>query len=182
MLSQSSKHNGDGMTDDKDIEKKADEFTEVYSEPPIPVYEIARKNKVKVYTEDFEELADRFSGFCDFESDTIYLNKEDAPKKQFFTAAHEFGHWVLHRNLYISKVKDYALMPKRRAFVDSASDNPEEKQADYFATCLLMPRLLVEKFCPHYLSPELAEMFNVPRVLIEKRLEEVLWQDKMKIR
>lgn len=160
--------------DNKDIEKKADEFTEVYSEPPIPVYEIVRENKVEVYTEDFEELADRFSGFCDFKNDKIYLNTEDAPKKQFFTAAHEFGHWVLHKPLYVREPKSYELMPRQRAFAGCASDNLEEKQADYFAVCLLMPRLLVKKFHPYYSTSDLANIFNVPRILLEKRLKEIL--------
>ena len=162
------------MMDYKDIEKKADEFTRGYSEPPIPVYEVARENEVEVYTEDFEELADRFSGFCDFENDKIYLNREDSPKKQFFTAAHEFGHWVLHRSLYLAKPKDYALMPRQRAFANGTTDNLKEKQADYFATCLLMPRLLVKKFHPYYSSSDLANIFNVARILMEKRLREIL--------
>ena len=160
--------------DYKDIEKKADEFTKVYSEPPIPVYEIARENKIEVYTEDFEELADRFSGFCDFKNDRIYLNKEDLPKRQFFTAAHEFGHWVLHKSLYLAKPKDYALMPRQRAFANGTCDNLEEKEADYFAICLLLPHPLVEKFHPYYSSSYLANIFNVPRILMEERLKEIL--------
>ena len=160
--------------DYENIEKKANEFTEVYLEPPVPVYEVARENEVEVYTGDFEKLADRFSGFCDFKKDNIYLNQEDTPKRQCFTAAHEFGHWVLHKSFYIANPEKYAFMPKKKAFVNGNSDDEMEKQADYFAICLLMPRLLVKKFYPHYSSSELAEIFNVPRILMEKRLREIL--------
>ena len=164
------------MDDSKriEIEGKADEFTEVYLEPPVPVYEIARENEVEVYIGDFEKLADRFSGFCDFENDNIYLNQKDTSKRQYFTAAHEFGHWVLHKDIYITNPEKYAFMPKKKAFVNGRPDDQMEKQADYFATCLLMPRLLVKKFYPHYSSSGLADIFNVPRILMERRLREIL--------
>ena len=164
------------MDDNKrmEIEKKADEFTEAYFEPPVPVYEVARENKVEVYTADFEELADTFSGFCDFNSDNIYLNQEDASKKQYFTAAHELGHWILHKDDYVADPEKYVFMPKRRAIANDSSSDHMEREADYFATCLLLPRVLVKKFYPHYSSSQLAEIFNVPRILMEKRLKEVL--------
>ena len=162
------------MMDRKDIEKRADEFTKGYSEPPIPVYEVARENEVEVYTANFGKFSDRFSGFCDFENRNIYLNREDSPKKQFFTAAHEFGHWVFHKEPYMANPEAYAFMPRKKAFVNGGSDDHMEKEADCFATCLLMPRLLVKKFYPHYSSSELAKIFNVPRILMEKRLREIL--------
>ena len=162
------------MMDCEGIEKETGKLTEVYLEPPIPVYEVARENEVEVYTADFEDLADRFSGFCDFENDKIYLNEKDTPKRQYFTAAHEFGHWVLHREHYIANPEKYAFMPKKKAFVNGNSGDHMEKEADYFAVCLLMPRLLVKKFHPHYSSSGLADIFNVPRILMEKRLREVL--------
>lgn len=159
---------------DKNIEKKADKLTGVYLEPPVPVYRIARENKVEVYTAGFGEFSNRFSGLCDFENDKIYLNEEDPPQKQYFTAAHEFGHWLLHKKKYIANPERYALMPKKRVLGNGDSDDQMEKEADYFATCLLMPRLLVEKFHPHYSVPDLADMFHVPRNLMEERLKEVL--------
>ena len=53
-------------------------------------------------------------GYPNKKAGKIYLNREASPKKQFFTAAHEFGHWVLHRSLYLAKLGDYALMPRQR--------------------------------------------------------------------
>lgn len=162
------------MMDYEDIEKKADEFTGIYLEPPIPVYGVARENEVEVYTADFGNFSDRFSGFCDFKNNNIYLNEKDTQKKQYFTAAHEFGHWALHRSDYIAEPERYAFMPKKKAFVNGNSDDLMEKQADYFAVCLLMPRLLVKKFYSRYSSSELANMFKVPRILMENRLREIL--------
>ena len=162
------------MMDKKDIKKKADELTERYLEPPVPVYRIARENKVEVYTADFGKFSDRFSGLCDFEYDNIYLNEKDKPKWQHFTAAHEFGHWLLHKSDYTDNPERYALMPKEKLLGNGDSDDRMEKEADYFAICLLMPRLLIEKFRPHYSSSDLAGMFNVSHDLMEKRLKEVL--------
>ena len=162
------------MMNHKDIEKKSDEFAGVYSEPPVPIYGIARDNKVEVYTADFGKFSDRFSGFCDFENDNIYLNEKDTTERQCFTAAHEFGHWVLHRDDYIADPERYAFMSKRTETANGNPDDPMEREADCFATCLLMPRLLVKKFHPHYSPSDLADMFNVPLDLMEKRLKEVL--------
>ncbi|MCY4039013.1 MAG: ImmA/IrrE family metallo-endopeptidase [Hyphomicrobiales bacterium] len=160
--------------DDKEIEKKADELTERYLEPPVPVYGIARENKVEVYTADFGEFSNRFSGFFDFENADIYLNEKDAIEKQYFTTAHEFGHWILHKDDYIADPERYAFMSKRTETANGNSDDYMEREADYFATCLLMPRLLVKKFVPYHSSSELAAMFNVPHALMENRLKEVL--------
>lgn len=65
-------------------------------------------------------------------------------------------------------------MPRQRVFAGGASDSLEEKEADCFAMCLLMPRLLVKKFHPYYSSSDLANIFNVTRILMEKRLKEIL--------
>ena len=162
------------MMNGKNIEKSADKLTGAYLEPPIPVYRIARENEVEVYTADFGKFSNRFSGLCDFENNNIYLNEKDTPERQYLTAAHEFGHWILHREHYIANPERYALMPKKKAFGNDNSDDPMEEEANRFAICLLMPRLLVKKFHPHYSPSELAEMFAIPRTLMEERLKEVL--------
>jgi hypothetical protein len=64
-----------------------------------------------------------------------------------FTLAHEGGHWRLHRHLF---AKD----PAQASFLDeesppsvvcrsSQAKEPVEWQADFYASCLLMPRKLV---------------------------------------
>ena len=55
--------NGNRMVDCKDIEGKANEFTKVYSEPPISVYRIAWNLGVQVWVTDFDEIAEEHSGF-----------------------------------------------------------------------------------------------------------------------
>lgn len=57
-----------------------------------------------------------------------------------FTLAHEVGHWQLHRHIY------YHLRANEDAPIASRLCDAHrriERQADYFAACLLMPRLHV---------------------------------------
>lgn len=63
-----------------------------------------------------------------------------------FTLAHEIGHWRLHRQHLRSDPHEAMLFEAngRPAFVCRSSEKPpEERQADMFAGCLLMPRDLV---------------------------------------
>lgn len=55
--------------------------------------------------------------------------------KKRFIIAHEFAHFMLHKNEHT-----------QFAHRDTDKKNsPEEREADYFARCLLMPRELVSK-------------------------------------
>lgn len=68
------------------------------------------------------------SGVVDHSSKKIFINDQDSPKRRLFTAAHEVGHICLHPG---DDHIDYR-----------NSDFPldqREKDADYFAACLLMP-------------------------------------------
>lgn len=59
----------------------------------------------------------------------------DFLKRRRYIAAHEYGHYVLHKKSdEIYAHRDYT---KKDALL--------EKEADYFARCLLMPRELIEK-------------------------------------
>jgi hypothetical protein len=68
-----------------------------------------------------------------------------------FTLAHELGHWVLHRPLWESKQIEVPLFSldgaePTPAVVCRSDKKPQaEWQADYFASCLLMPEPLVRE-------------------------------------
>ena len=156
--------------DYKDIEKKAYEFTKIYSELPIPVCEIAQEEGLEVYKADFGDDSDIFSGFCDFENKEIYVNRSDSPIRQFFVTAHELGHWILHRGEHGGKPHGYAFSLKQGADADSNADSLMEREADYFAVNLIMPSHLIKRLRNHYVASDLAEMFNVSRTMMEKRL------------
>lgn len=154
----------------EDIEKKADGLTEVYSEAPIPVYEIIRSKGIEVYEAEFRVRVKNVHGFCDFVGGAIYLNNVDTPTQQIYTAAHELGHWVLHKSKYEGKNKRYACLPKGNA-VGFDIDEEEEDQANFFASRLLVPRLLLRPYRSYNNSiASLAKEFNVSRDLMERRV------------
>jgi Zn-dependent peptidase ImmA (M78 family) len=61
-----------------------------------------------------------------------------------FTCAHEAGHWILHRHLVETAA---GLKRVKEAIVCRAKNarEPMEWQADYFATCFLMPGMEMKK-------------------------------------
>ena len=56
-----------------------------------------------------------------------------------FTAAHEFGHFVLHPDEQMHR--DIPM----DSHVHAKARSPKEEEADYFAACLLMPKPFVEQ-------------------------------------
>jgi Zn-dependent peptidase ImmA (M78 family) len=58
-----------------------------------------------------------------------------------FSVAHEIGHWQLHR-LYVAKDPHQLDAPSEPTVIRRSSEKSEriERQANYFASCLLMPR------------------------------------------
>jgi hypothetical protein len=77
------------------------------------------------------------------------------------TLAHEGGHWRLHRHLFARDSAQVPLFnkpaPPSIACLSGHSQTPIEWQADYYASCLLMPRKLViaawDEMFPGILQP-----------------------------
>lgn len=166
---------GETLMDYRSIEKKADKLTSIYSELPIPVYEIAQEEGLEVYDADFGDFANTCSGFCDFEEKGIYLNQDDGPIRQFFVAAHELGHWFLHREKYEKEPDGFAFCLKQGVDANGFDiDVNAEKEAHYFAVNLVMPNRLIKVLRHRYSASDLASIFNVSRTMMEKRLNGVL--------
>lgn len=68
----------------------------------------------------------------------IYVNSREPSVRQRFTAAHELGHYLLHRSLIGERVEDNYLL---RA---AGFSNQQEIEANRFAANLLMPKHLIE--------------------------------------
>lgn len=56
-----------------------------------------------------------------------------------FTLAHELAHWLLHKEYIISAQNE-------AAYIDGTHSNKMEKQADYFASAILMPVAIIKKY------------------------------------
>ena len=134
--------------------------------PPIPIEDIVEKHlKLGVEFDDTHRLFDLPRSGLGLEPDILgaiffddarivideSLDPEENPSKEGryrFTLAHEGGgHWRLHRHLFAKDPTQVALFdePAAPSVVcrSSQAKEPVEWQADFYASCLLMPRKLI---------------------------------------
>ncbi|WP_052201686.1 ImmA/IrrE family metallo-endopeptidase [Ensifer sp. ZNC0028] len=149
--------------------KSADSLTALYTTPPIPVLEIAESNGVNVVFADFGKQNEMVAGFCDFKTARLYVNKDDRVERQFFTIAHEFGHWMLHRDLFLAHPEKYPVLPR---FQNVPAHTPMEQEANYFAANLLVPARLLRPVM-HAPVTYLANIFRVSKTMMEYRVKNV---------
>lgn len=69
----------------------------------------------------------------------IFTNTSSRLAREIFTLAHEIGHIVLHMENSSSFIDD-------NTTISSRSTDEKEKEANYFASCLLMPGDKIDKF------------------------------------
>jgi Zn-dependent peptidase ImmA (M78 family) len=144
----------------------ADQLTKNISVPPVPVLEIAERSGVDVVFIDFEDLDEAVAGYCDFEQECIFVNMNDQPTRQTFTMAHELGHWILHRQYYLSNPEKYPVLPR---YGSPDNTNPMEKEANHFAAHLLVPDRLLKPVIDAPVT-KLARVFMVSRLMMEYRV------------
>jgi Zn-dependent peptidase ImmA (M78 family) len=133
--------------------------------PPVPIEDIVEKHlKLRVEFDDTHKMfgVPRLStrdadilGAIFFDEARIVIDEsldpEENPAKEGryrFTLAHEGGgHWRLHRCLFTTNAAQIALFDQAAApsFICrlSQAKEPVEWQADFHASCTLMPRKLV---------------------------------------
>ncbi len=134
--------------------------------PPIPIEDIVEKHlKLGIEFDDMHRRLDHPRSGLGLDPDilgAIFFNErrividesldpEENPSKEGryrFTLAHEGGgHWRLHRHLFATDPAQASLFnePAPPAVVcrSSQAKDPVEWQADFYASCLLMPRELV---------------------------------------
>ncbi|MCL1891992.1 MAG: ImmA/IrrE family metallo-endopeptidase [Alphaproteobacteria bacterium] len=68
----------------------------------------------------------------------IYINQYESEQRQRFTIAHELGHYVKHREKYANGRFQHDLI-----FFRDENTNPDEREANDFASNLLMPETIV---------------------------------------
>lgn len=146
----------------------ADGITKVYSSPPIPVLEIAQDKGVQVVFASFGRYSQSVAGFCDFEGARLLVNSDDIPTRQNFTLAHELGHWIMHRDIFLKNPDKYSVLPRANSYGLNA---PLEREANTFAAHLLVPsRLLNRVRTPTTSVTALADIFRVSRTMMEIRI------------
>ena len=153
----------------KYAEECADKLTRSLSAPPIPVLEIAEQNGVNVVFSNFGEHSEKVAGFCDFRDSRLFVNRDDIPTRQAFTMAHELGHWIMHREFFVANPERYPVLPR---FNNPDRSNVFEKEANFFAACLLVPKRLLLPVQDASVSA-LAQIFGVSRMMMEHRVSSV---------
>jgi Zn-dependent peptidase ImmA (M78 family) len=135
--------------------------------PPIPAEDIIeRLLNVKLNYIDFEEKLgiDGVLGATYVHKRMICINEnllnDKSEGRLAFTCSHEIGHWVLHRKFIHSA--DNSGQEKKTIICRTENARlPIEWQADYFASCLLMPEEYVKDAYYRTFGPDPIVLYNV---------------------
>ena len=111
------------------------------NEAPVPVGRIAKAEGARIF---YQSLEDSVSGFLyrDQQQAVIGVNTHHAPVRQNFTTAHELGHLMLHDQEQLHVDHDFRV--RLRDDVSSQGTDEAEREANFFAASLLMPREFLE--------------------------------------
>lgn len=111
-----------------------------WGDVPVPVMRIIEELGLGP---DFESLPDNISGAIKMRPDGNYrivINSGHHENRQRFTAAHELGHYIYHRDLLGQGVGDTRAYRAEGAGIPNLAIQPmHERQANSFAANLLMP-------------------------------------------
>jgi Zn-dependent peptidase ImmA (M78 family) len=111
------------------------------TEAPVQVAKIAKAKGVRIYVSSLEG---DLSGFLyrDKDQSMIGVNTHHHPLRQNFTICHELGHFLLHdpEPLHV----DHEFRVRLRNDVSSQGTDVAEREANFFAASLLMPREFLE--------------------------------------
>lgn len=107
-------------------------------ELPILPEHIATASRL---TFNYSNYEDYFDGMLEHLSGEfhVYMNLDKAPQgsaRSRFTFAHELGHYFIDEHRLALEA---GLTPSHPSYTNFQSENIVEKEADYFASCLLMP-------------------------------------------
>lgn len=137
---------------------------------PVPIDTIIREIGLPI---SYEQLADDISGWIERlpgDGYKIVVNSSHAPTRQRFTAAHELGHYIYHRDLLGEGVGD------NRAYRAEGTNRPNinirpvhERQANSFAANVLMPRHAIATLSSRA-TDEMAKIFHVSEEAMRIRL------------
>lgn len=108
---------------------------------PVPVAKIAKAKGARIHV---DALEGELSGFLyrDNDQTVIGVNTSHSPGRQNFTMAHELGHLLLHDQEQLRVDREFRV--RLRDDVSSQGTDVGEREANFFAASLLMPREFLE--------------------------------------
>lgn len=129
-------------------------------EPPVPTKSLAQLPRIEVIEVNRPPVSGstHWSG----RSWVIALNAHERQPRQRFTLAHELKHVIDHTTRSFLYTGMPGMTPAEQA----------ERAADYFASCLLVPRTWLRKACAHGHSESatIGRLFKVPVPVARHRL------------
>ncbi len=142
---------------------------------PVPVERIVASYGIQLRKGDLEDVSGLIVRAGT--SVTIGVNAKQSRKRQRFTIAHEFGHFLLHEGMSSHVDKNYRV--NFRSDESSLAVDVEEIEANFFAATLLMPKAFLHKanavdaVDSDRSVAELAAMFNVSQHAMSLRIGNV---------
>jgi Zn-dependent peptidase ImmA (M78 family) len=110
-------------------------------EAPVPVPQIAKAQGARIYVDSLEGDLSGFL-FRDNDQAVIGVNTQHHPNRQNFTIAHELGHLLLHDQEQLHVDREFRV--RLRNDVSSQGTEEAEREANFFAASLLMPKDFLE--------------------------------------
>jgi len=133
---------------------------------PVRIGEVAQHSEVHIQAGAFEHPD--VSGMYERAKRTIYVDLDDNVNRQAFTIAHELGHHYLHAS------KDSEVYFRHYAEQLNFEDEQQEREANLFAACLLMPHYAVRlAYAETNDVRSLARRFAVSETAMYYRLSEL---------
>lgn len=154
------------------------------NEAPVEIIRVCNELGIKVFE---TYLKENISGLIvvdnkvweEYNSDKfILVNLAEPATRRRFTIAHELAHYVLHR--------EDGLLYKHRDMNDGSGNKDRiEKEADYFASNILMPEKLIREHIKYVrdhsfgklpgfiIAKDIADMFAVSESAAEVRLRQL---------
>lgn len=126
------------------IKKLAESIALSFNEKITPLEKILREEELEIFYDDYDKGT--FDGMTIFDEGNFYIHINTANNNKSnngrgrFTLAHELGHYIIdsHRlGLMSGLLEPHPSKTNQKQFYEI------EREADYFASCLLMPE---EKF------------------------------------
>lgn len=169
---------------DMDIEKScnlAEEIAKRYNPDGIAPFPFERilavENALSISYS--KKLPNNVSGVILYDAATkrylIAINEDKPKNRQYFSVAHELGHYFLHKDALITQeiIIDDGETGSNPALyrVDEYQNSDLEKEANNFAACLLMPaNLVINAWSELHDVDECAKLFEVSVVAMSIRL------------
>ncbi len=109
---------------------------------PVPVTTIARSKGARIHADALEGDLSGFL-FRDRDHAVIGVNTQHPTTRQAFTIGHELGHLLLHDQEQLHVDRGFPV--RLRSSLSSQGTDDAEREANYFAAALLMPRSFLDR-------------------------------------